>query len=59
VADRSLVPVSRQHLDALSVSFSALAGGISGDGKGLDLLRKTLGAVFVPTSLTPASGGKP
>ena len=50
--------LQRHHLDALSVSFSALAGGISGDGKGLDLLRKTLGAVFVPKATTPPTGGQ-
>ena len=49
--------LQRQHLDALSVSFSALAGGISGDGKGLDLIRKSKDALFVPKGMVASLGG--
>ncbi|MEH6443765.1 MAG: hypothetical protein V7784_07705 [Oceanospirillaceae bacterium] len=31
--------VQRQHLDSISVSFATLAGGVPGDGSGLNLMR--------------------
>lgn len=33
------IGVQRQQLDAVTVSFSALAGGVAGDGSGLSLMR--------------------
>lgn len=31
--------LQRQHFDSISVSFAALAGGVAGDGSGMDLTR--------------------
>lgn len=53
--------LQRQQLDALTLSFSALAGGISGDGSGLNLMRWAQSAALTPqlaNSTTLASGGK-
>ncbi len=33
------IGVQRQHLDSITVSFAALAGGVPGDGSGLNLMR--------------------
>ena len=40
--------LQRQQLDAITVSFSALAGGVPGDGSGLKLVRWSNFADFVP-----------
>jgi hypothetical protein len=40
--------LQRQRLDALTVSFSALAGGVAGDGLGANLVRWTTKAAFLP-----------
>ena len=45
--------LQRQQLDAITVSFSALAGGVPGDGSGLKLVRWSNAAQFLPT--TPSS----
>lgn len=42
--------LQRQQLDALTVSFSALAGGVPGDGLGAKLVRWTTKATFKPTA---------
>jgi len=42
--------VQRQQLDSISVSFAALAGGVQGDGSGLNLMRWTTGAKFLPVA---------
>lgn len=44
--------LQRQQLDALTVSFSALAGGVPGDGLGAKLVRWTTKAQFKPTVAT-------
>jgi hypothetical protein len=44
--------LQRQQLDALTVSFSALAGGVPGDGLGAKLVRWTTKANFVPKIAT-------
>lgn len=44
--------LQRQQLDALTVSFSALAGGVPGDGLGAKLVRWTTKANFVPKVTT-------
>lgn len=44
--------LQRQQLDSLTVSFSALAGGVPGDGLGAKLVRWTTKANFRPT-VTP------
>ncbi|MBD5800724.1 hypothetical protein AZOA_01240 [Azoarcus sp. Aa7] len=44
--------LQRQQLDALTVSFSALAGGVPGDGLGAKLVRWTTKANFVPKVAT-------
>lgn len=43
--------LQRQHFDALTVSFSALAGGVAGDGSGLKVMRWTTAASFTPATL--------
>ncbi len=45
--------LQRQQLDAITVSFSALAGGVPGDGSGLKLVRWSNAAQFLP--ITPSS----
>lgn len=40
--------LQRQHLDAITVSFSALAGGVPGDGSGMNLIRWSKYAEFQP-----------
>jgi hypothetical protein len=53
--------LQRQQLDALTLSFSALAGGVSGDGSGLNLMRWAQSAALTPDlvkSATPTTGGK-
>lgn len=42
--------LQRQQFDALTMSFSALAGGVAGDGLGAQLVRWTAKARFVPTA---------
>ena len=42
--------LQRQHFDALTVSFSALAGGVAGDGSGLKVMRWTNAASYTPAS---------
>lgn len=44
--------LQRQQLDSLTVSFSALAGGIAGDGLGAKLVRWTTKATFAPKVAT-------
>lgn len=41
--------LQRQHLDNLTVSFGALAGGVAGDGSGLNLMRWTKSAALTPS----------
>ncbi len=41
--------LQRQHLDAITVSFSTLAGGVPGDGSGMNLIRWSKYAEFQPT----------
>lgn len=41
--------LQRQHLDAITVSFSGLAGGVPGDGSGMNLIRWSKYAEFQPT----------
>lgn len=40
--------LQRQQLDAITVSFSSLAGGVPGDGSGLNLMRWVKHAEFQP-----------
>ena len=40
--------LQRQHLDSITVSFSALAGGVPGDGSGMNLIRWSKYAEFQP-----------
>jgi hypothetical protein len=40
--------LQRQHLDSLTVSFSALAGGVAGDGSGMNLTRWATTATLLP-----------
>lgn len=40
--------LQRQHLDAIAVSFSSLAGGVPGDGSGMNLMRWAKYADFEP-----------
>jgi len=40
--------LQRQHLDAITISFSGLAGGVPGDGSGINLMRWTKHAEFQP-----------
>lgn len=40
--------LQRQHLDAIAVSFSSLAGGVPGDGSGMNLVRWAKYADFQP-----------
>jgi hypothetical protein len=40
--------LQRQHLDSLTVSFSALAGGVAGDGAGMNLTRWATTATLLP-----------
>jgi len=40
--------LQRQQLDLITVSFSALAGGVAGDGSGLNLMRWTDSVAFEP-----------
>lgn len=40
--------LQRQHLDAITVSFSGLAGGVPGDGSGMNLIRWSKYAEFQP-----------
>lgn len=42
--------LQRQQLDALTVSFSTLAGGVAGDGLGAKLVRWTTKANFKPSA---------
>ena len=44
--------LQRQHLDAITVSFSSLAGGVPGDGSGMNLMRWAKYADFQPTLTT-------
>lgn len=44
--------LQRQQFDALTVSFSALAGGVAGDGLGMQLARWTTTAQLTPRATT-------
>lgn len=44
--------LQRQQLDVITVSFSALAGGVAGDGTGLNLMRWATETAFVPEKQT-------
>lgn len=48
--------LQRQQLDSLTVSFSALAGGVAGDGSGSSMMRWN-GAVAFDTTATDTSKG--
>jgi len=53
--------LQRQQLDALTLSFSALAGGVSGDGSGLKLMRWAQSGALTPdltNSVQSTAGGK-
>ncbi len=43
--------VQRQHLDAITTNFAALAGGVAGDGSGLRLMRWNNALQFQPLDL--------
>ncbi|MBI5329330.1 MAG: hypothetical protein HZB71_01845 [Betaproteobacteria bacterium] len=45
--------LQRQHLDSISVSFSTLAGGVPGDGSGMNLMRWSKSMQFKPITPTP------
>jgi hypothetical protein len=47
------IGLQRQQLDAIGVSFTALAGGTVGDGSGLDLLRRAGTVRFIPDGTPP------
>ncbi|MFM2068120.1 MAG: hypothetical protein RLZZ584_3029 [Pseudomonadota bacterium] len=47
--------LQRQHLDNLTVSFTALAGGVAGDGSGLNLTRWATTAALLP--VVPSAAG--
>ena len=42
--------LQRQQLDSLTISFSALAGGVSGDGSGSSMMRWNGEVAFDPTA---------
>ena len=42
------ISVQRQHLDSITVSFASLSGGVQGDGSGLNLMRWSGAAKFIP-----------
>ncbi len=48
--------LQRQHLDAITVSFSSLAGGVPGDGSGMNLIRWAKYADFQPRLTTLKQG---
>lgn len=48
--------LQRQHLDAITVSFSSLAGGVPGDGSGMNLMRWAKYADFQPKLTTLKQG---
>lgn len=48
--------LQRQHLDAITVSFSSLAGGVPGDGSGMNLIRWAKYADFTPSVPKPSAG---
>jgi hypothetical protein len=47
--------LQRQQFDALTVTFSTLAGGIPGDGLGANLARWTTKAELMPVNLAASS----
>lgn len=44
--------IQRQHLDGITISFSALAGGVAGDGSGSNMIRWNGAIAFDPTPNT-------
>ena len=48
--------LQRQHLDTLTISFSALAGGIAGDGSGSSMMRWNSSTAFDPTVQNSTKG---
>lgn len=48
--------LQRQQLDSLTLSFSALAGGVPGDGSGSSMMRWNGEVAFDPTALTKTTG---
>lgn len=46
--------LQRQQLDSITVSFASLAGGVAGDGSGLNLMRWSDEVNYVPPILKPA-----
>jgi len=49
--------VQRQHLDAITTNFAALAGGVAGDGSGLRLMRWNSSMKFKPAPKPPSNDG--
>jgi len=48
--------LQRQQLDSLTVSFSALAGGVAGDGSGSSMMRWNGSAAFDPNAIDTTKG---
>lgn len=48
--------LQRQQLDSLTLSFSALAGGVPGDGSGSSMMRWSGEVAFDPTAVTKTTG---
>ncbi|MFM2069535.1 MAG: hypothetical protein RLZZ584_4444, partial [Pseudomonadota bacterium] len=51
--------LQRQHLYNLTVSFTALAGGVAGDGSGLNLTRWATTATLLPALAAAAPAPAP
>lgn len=50
--------IQRQHLDAITTNFAALAGGVAGDGSGLRLMRWNGALNFIADTTPPTSEDK-
>ncbi len=59
---RDLVLLQRQQLDSQTVALSSLAGGVAGDGNGLQVARwlpyASLNTDLIPEELTPSNEGQ-
>ena len=58
-AHSRLIALQRQHLDIMSTSVSALAGGVPSDGSGLSFTRLIPFVTFTPAALTPTPTAAP
>jgi hypothetical protein len=58
-AHRRLIALQRQHLDIMSTSVSALAGGVPSDGSGLTFTRLIPFVTLTPTAPTPTTPTTP